>query len=174
MPLFDEPEPPKPEPKRRDRRRRGRGGGKPMAFTAVERGGRSRMTPLASHSIENIAPIVRRWLDRAAIIATDELPAYLAVGRTQAGHIRVNHSADEFARDDLRTGLRAHVNTAESLHALLKRAIIGVWHWISEKHLARYLAETMFHWNHRGAFENRLYSLFRSGHGPLPLKTLLA
>ncbi|MBO0736928.1 MAG: transposase [Alphaproteobacteria bacterium] len=103
--------------------------------------------------IENIAPIVRRWLDRAAIIATDELPAYPAVGRALAGHIRVNHSADEFARDDLRTGRRAHVNTAESLHALLKRAVIGVWHWISEKHLVRYLAETMFHGNHRGAFE---------------------
>ncbi|MBO0738887.1 MAG: transposase [Alphaproteobacteria bacterium] len=118
---------------------------------------------------------MRRWLDRAAIIATDELAAYLAVGRAEAGYIRVNHSADEFACDHLRTGLRVHVNPAESLHALLKRAVIGVWHWISKKHLVRYLAETMFHGNHSGAFENRLYSLFRSGHGPpLPLKTLLA
>jgi hypothetical protein len=62
---------------------------------------------------------------------------YLGIGRAQAGHIRVNHSAEEFARDDERTGLRARVNTAESLHALLKRAIVGVWHWISDSAYVR-------------------------------------
>lgn len=173
IPLFEHPEPPKPE-RKRPRRKRGRGGGKTMAFTAVERGGKARMSVIASHSTERIAELVFRWVARSAIISTDELPAYLGIGRMQAGHIRVNHSAEEFVRNDERTGLRAHVNTAESLHALLKRAIMGVWHWISDKHLARYLAETMFHWNHRDTFERRLRVLFHSGHRPLPLKALLA
>ena len=128
IPLFQRPEPPKAE-KSPKRRKRGRGGGRVMAFTAVERGGKARMSVLSTHSTD--------WVARSAIISTDELPAYLGIGRMQAGHIRVNHSAEEFARDDERTGLRAHVNTAESLHALLKRAIIGVWHWISDKHLGR-------------------------------------
>jgi len=78
--------------------------------------------------------------------------------------LRVNHSAEEFARNDERTGLRAHVNTAESLHAILKRAIMGVWHWISDKHLGRYLSETVFHWNRRDAFENRLAHRFFETH----------
>src|SRR5215831_13514201 len=108
-----------------------------MAFTAVERGGKARMAPLVTHSTERIAEFVFHWVERSAIISTDELPAYLGIGRMQAGHIRVNHSAEEFARDDERTGLRAHVNTAESLHAILKRAIMGVWQWISDKHLGR-------------------------------------
>ena len=172
IPLFQRPEPPKAE-KSPKRRKRGRGGGRVMAFTAVERGGKARMSVLATHSTEAIARFVFDWVARSAIISTDELPAYLGIGRMQAGHIRVNHSAEEFARDDERTGLRAHVNTAESLHALLKRAIIGVWHWISDKHLGRYLAETVFHWNRRETFEGRLATVFGSRHGPLPLKALL-
>jgi len=80
--------------------------------------------------------------------------------------------AAEFARNDERPGLRAHVNTAESLHAILKRAIMGVWHGISDKHLGRYLSETVFHWNRRDAFENRLHN--ETKHGRLPLKELLS
>ena len=40
-------------------------------------------------------------------------------------------------------GLRppAHTNTAESLHNDLRRAVTGVRHRISEKHLDRYLTE---------------------------------
>jgi len=32
------------------------------------------------------------------------------------------------------------MNTAESLHGILKRAIMGVWRWISDKHTGRYLS----------------------------------
>jgi hypothetical protein len=53
-----------------------RGGGHTMAFTAVQRGGKARMAPLPSHSTEEIAVFIRRWIDRRAIISTDELPAY--------------------------------------------------------------------------------------------------
>jgi hypothetical protein len=43
-----------------------------------------------------------------------------------------------------------------------------------DKHLGRYLPETVFHWNRRDAFENRLVTIFGIKHGPLPLKELLA
>ena len=42
-----------------------------------------------------------------------------------------------------------HVNFAESYFSLLKRAIIGAFHHVSDEHLARYLAEFDFRWNHR-------------------------
>ena len=70
--------------------------------------------------------------------------------------------------------MRAHVSTAESLHAILKRAIMGVGHWISDKHLGRYLSETVCHWNRRDAFENRLVTIFGTKHGPRPLQELLS
>lgn len=173
VPLL-EPQP-EPEPQAKPKKRQaGRGTDKPMAFTAVARGGEVRLTPILSHGTANLIAPVLRWVDLAAILATDELPAYLAVGLQRGGHIQVNHSAGEYARTNARTGLRAHVNTAESVHALFKRAIVGVFHSISGKHMSRYLQETEFHWNNSGPFEGRLTTLFGTKAGPLPLKALFA
>jgi ISXO2-like transposase domain/Transposase zinc-ribbon domain len=66
------------------------------------------------------------------------------------------------------------VNTAESVHAMFKRAIIGVWHHITGKHMHRYVGEIEFRWNRRGPFESRLAILFGTKSGPLPLKALFA
>jgi transposase-like protein len=176
MPLFEEkPGPPKTTKKGKRPRKGGRGDpGKSMAFTIVERGGKAKLQPVLSHGIADFSPLVRAQVHPSAVIATDELQAYISIGRVHAGHITVNHSVDEFARDDERTGLRAHVNTAESVHSMFKRAIVGVWHQISGKHMGRYLREVEFRWNHRGSFESRLDKLFGSPAGPLPLKELFA
>jgi transposase-like protein len=161
VPLFEKPQPPEPPKKGRRPRKGGRGRpDKPMAFTIVERGGKARLSPVLSHSTADFYPLVRAQVHPSAVLATDELPAYGAIGRLHSGHITVNHSADEFARDDERTGLRAHVNTAESVHSMFKRAVIGVWHQISGKHMGRYLREVEFRWNHRGPFEGRLERMF--------------
>ncbi len=172
IPLFEAP---KPRMARKDRRRKaGRGTRKPTAFTAVERGGKLRFAPILSRRTDDFLPLVGCWIDRSAIIATDELPTYRAIGRQLGGHIRVSHSAGEFARTNERTGLRAHCNTGESGHSLFKRAIIGVWRQIGGKHMGRYLDEITFRWNHRGAFEGRLIALFATRSGPLQLQALFA
>lgn len=171
VPLF-EPDPPPPPKTGKKRRKAGRGTEKPMAFTIVQRGGKTRLIPIMSHSTADFWPLVRDQVHPSAVLATDELPAYISIGALYGGHIRVNHTAGEFSRNDERTGLRAHVNTAESVHSMFKRAIIGVWHQISSKHMGRYLREVEFRWNHRIAFEDRLGKLFGSSAGPLPLKEL--
>ena len=66
------------------------------------------------------------------------------------------------------------MNTAESVHATFKRAIVGVWHQISQKHMGRYLHEVEFRWNNRAGHEPRLRVMFSGANGPLPLKALLA
>ena len=172
LPLFEEPAP--ELPKKATKRKGGRGLDKPMAFTAVERGGEVRLTPVLSHGTMDFLPLVRQQVHPSAVIATDELPAYIAVGKRQGGHIRVNHTKGEYVRTDARTGLRAHVNTAESVHAMFKRSIVGVWHRVSGKHMGRYLREVEFRWNRRGPFEDRLGTLFGTKAGPLPLKALFA
>ena len=169
MPLLEPDPTPEPEPKHK-KRKSGRGTDKPMTFTAVARGGEVRLTPILSHGTANLAVPVLRWVDPSAVLATDELPAYFAIGRRHGGHIRVNHSAGEYARPDARTGLRAHVNTAESVHAMFKRALVGVFPrkslrdfaGVNGKHMGRYLREVEFRWNHRTGFEQRLTSLFAS------------
>ena len=57
----------------------------------------------------------------------------------------VNHSASEYVR----LGGFAHINTAECRFSLMKRAVFGTHHSISEAHLSRYLAEWGFKWNTR-------------------------
>src|SRR5215475_3288672 len=153
VPLFEKPQPPAPPKKGRRPRKGGRGRpDKPMAFTIVERDGKARLAPVLSHGTADFYPLVRAQVHPSAVLATDELQAYIAIGRVHAGHITVNHSAEEFARDDEGTELRAHVNTAENVHSMFKRAIIGVWHQISGKHMGRYLHEVEFRWNYRGSF----------------------
>ena len=53
----------------------------------------------------------------------------------------INHSAGEFVRDGVTT------NSIESVFAVFKRGLIGVYHHVSKKHLARYVDEFAFRLN---------------------------
>jgi hypothetical protein len=88
-------------------------------------------------------PHLDKWLHGEAALMTDEFKAYNRLGKFWKWHIRVHHGADEFVRGD------AHVNTAESFNATLKRAQVGVYHYMSPKHLLRYVEEAVFRSNHR-------------------------
>jgi ISXO2-like transposase domain len=63
------------------------------------------------------------------------------VGKEFAQHETVNHGDDEYVRGD------AHTNTAEGRFSLMKRAVYGMHHSVSEAHPTRYLAEWHFKWN---------------------------
>jgi ISXO2-like transposase domain len=76
---------------------------------------------------------------------TDELASYEKVGKEFEHHSTVNHSANEYVR----LGGFVHVNTAECRFSLMKRAIYGAHHSVSEAHLPRYLSEWDFKWNTR-------------------------
>lgn len=47
----------------------------------------------------------------------------------------------------------AHTNGIESVWALLKRQIIGHHHWVSPKHLDRYVGEMAYRFNRRDMSE---------------------
>src|SRR5215471_20520197 len=82
---------------------------------------------------------------RRSYLMTDEALVYERLGKEFAGHGTVNHSADEYVH----TGGFHHTNTVESFFALLKRAVYGQFHHVSEAHLHRYLAEADFKYNTR-------------------------
>lgn len=120
------------------RRKPGRGAGPGLVLTAVERGGRAFATAITSHSKAAIQEALRERLDAQATAITDGLPAYHWLGERRQ---IVIHSAGQFAVGN------AHVNTAEAFHSLFKRAITGVYHWISTMHASRYAAEAAARWN---------------------------
>jgi hypothetical protein len=157
----------------RPKRKQGRATDKACVFVAVQRGGRVVPRLVPSHTKGALGGAVRASVHTDAILVTDELPAYTGVGREYAGHHRVGHSDDEFARTD--GDLRVHVNTAESFNAMLKRGIVGVFHYVSTKHLHRYAAETAFRWNERaGTVLENLAMMVRFSRAPLAYGTLVS
>lgn len=88
--------------------------------------------PVKNVGQEVLHEFVRTRTHADATVYTDEWRGYTGVS---AFHETVNHSADEYVRD------QAHVNGIESFWGLMKRGYHGVYHKMSPKHLHRYVRE---------------------------------
>ena len=119
------------------------GKGKQVIFALVERDGMSHSFHVAKISGKDLRPYIVENVNRKSSLMTDEGGQYYHVGKEFARHETVNHGADEYVRGD------AYTNTAEGRFALMKRAVYGAHHSISEAHLPRYLTEWDFKWNTR-------------------------
>jgi transposase-like protein len=118
---------------------------KHTVLTMVEREGDSHSFHVANVKAKTLREAMVKVADRKSHLMTDELASYTGVGGEFANHSTVNHSANEYAR----LGGYVHINTAESRFSLMKRAVFGTHHSISEAHLPRYLSEWDFKWNTR-------------------------
>ncbi len=145
----------------------GRGTARPLVRVAAQREGPVFTQVISSHSRGAIAQALAGRLAPKATVMTDGLPAYIHLGDAHL-HLSVTHSQREYARTDAASGHPVHVNRVESFNAFLQRAVTGVWHRISAKHLQRYTTETAFRWNRREPVLERMAGLIRSGAGALP------
>jgi len=66
---------------------------------------------------------------------------YSGLGGLFFRHDSINHGAGEYVRNGV------SVNGVESVWAVMKRGLHGVYHHASEKHLARYVNEFAFRLN---------------------------
>jgi transposase-like protein len=113
--------------------------GKTPVLGMRERRGRTVAMPIANTNVQTIQDAIVQNVEAGSIIHTDEAGAY--VGMNDFDHETVNHSRKEFVRGNVTT------HGIESVFAVLKRGIIGVYHHTSEKHLARYVDEFAFRLN---------------------------
>jgi transposase-like protein len=118
---------------------------KMAVFSLVERDGSARSSHVADVTSASLREAINTRASKESYLMTDEALVYERLGREFSGHGTVNHSADEYVR----TGGFHHTNTVESFFALLKRAVYGQFHHVSEAHLHRYLAEADFKYNTR-------------------------
>ena len=85
-----------------------------------------------------------------ATIITDTLQAYTDLSKWY-NHKTVKHCAGEYNRNekdkDGRTAFKVNTNSIEGFWSIVKRTIIGTHHWISKKHLQRYLSDIQFRYN---------------------------
>jgi len=122
---------------------RGKGTSKSSVHVAVKRHGEVKAEVVNSDSYSDLAPQVATAVSPEAHVMTDQLRTYKAIGKMYASHESVNHGSKEFSRNGV------HVNTAESFNGILERAKQGVYHYLSKRHLKRYVGEIAFRWNNR-------------------------
>lgn len=121
---------------------RGRGSvGKQAVLGMRERGGRTKAMHIKNASLPIIQQAIHNHVAVGSTIFTDEHGAYSDLNGLFFNHAAVNHSGGEYGRDSVNT------NGIESVWALLKRGITGVYHHVSPKHLDRYVAEFTFRLN---------------------------
>jgi transposase-like protein len=159
------------EGKELPRNKRGRGADKQPVLAVVERSegekkGRVRTRVVADVTAENLKEMIRQSAHRASTVVTDGLSLYRGIGAEfQGGHRVVEHGEGEYSRKD-EYGFPVHSNTVEGFFALLKRAVYGVFHNVSRKHLHRYCSERAFVYNTRGMDDGeRLVQAIRQADG---------
>ena len=126
----------------------GRGSvGKSTVLGMRERGGRTRAKVTEIRSLDNVHGEIHANVEVGSQLYTDEHMLFSDLDGLFFRHDAVNHSAGEYKRG------AAHTNGIESVWAVLKRGLHGVYHHASKKHLFRYVDE--FSWRlNEGNVEN--------------------
>lgn len=117
--------------------------GKVAVVGMRERGenGRVIAMPVRNTDRDTLQLVVRSNVKAGATVHTDEHSGYTGLNLTYK-HATVNHKAGVFVG---RGG--ASTNGIESVWAVLKRGVYGVYHHVSVKHLGRYVDEFAFRLN---------------------------
>lgn len=123
--------------------KRGKGTEKQQVLIAIERAGQVRATCIESDSIASIKPWIEQTVHHSTNLMSDMHHSFLNIGKQFDSHQWVNHGRRQYASGDV------HSNTAESFFSIVERTRKGVFHYMSRKHLARYMNEIGFRWDHR-------------------------
>jgi hypothetical protein len=121
----------------------GKATAKQSILVAIQRQGPVFPVPVDTVKTDTISPIIYAVADTSADLMTDKSYVFQQTGKQFASHQSVYHMAKEYARGNV------HINTAESFNAMLERVKTGVFHYMSPKHLGRYLTELSFRWSNR-------------------------
>ena len=144
------------------------GAGKAVVVGVIERGGELRTSYIEDTKAKTIHGFVKAHVEQGSDLMTDEDRSFIGMN----GHFNVqsvNHSAGEYVRGDV------HTNGIESVWALLKRQIFGIHHWVSDKHLNRYLSEMTWRFNRRNMKATiRMNDFSACVEGRLTYKALIA
>jgi hypothetical protein len=105
------------------------------------KGGRTKALKINATDAGTITDAIVQNVAVGSTLHTDEYLSYAGIGGLFFNHDTINHSAGEYVRDGVTT------NSIESVFAVLKRGLIGVYHHASPKHLTRYVDEFAFRLN---------------------------
>jgi transposase-like protein len=152
------------------RTHKGTGGtGKAIVLGMLERGGEFRALHIDDLKAKNLQATDAHHVKPDAVVMTDEYVSYHGLGAKYQHHT-INHSQGEYVR-----GGFIHTNSVEGVWALLKRQIYGIHHFVSQKHLHRYVSEATWRFNRRSVTDApRMAEFLGRTDGRLKYKTLIA
>lgn len=123
------------------KRNQGRGSsGKEIVVGVIQRNGKIVAEHVKSVSSKTLHGFITRHVEAGSTVYTDTFKSYHGLDKRYS-HESVNHSGGEYVRGNI------HTNRIESFWAVLKRGYYGVFHFISPKHLQRYLCEFTYRTN---------------------------
>lgn len=115
--------------------------GKTAVIGARSETGEVRAMVISDTKAPTLSAFVQQHARHGTTVVTDTHGGYVGLEAAGFTHIRINHSAGEYVRD------MADTNGIESFWSLLKRGYIGIYHYMSTKHLDRYVNEFSFRHN---------------------------
>ena len=124
---------------------------KAPVFGMVERGGKLNAKVVKDTACETLTQETVKYV-KDALVYTDEWWGYRSI-KQLFQHEIVNHKCKEYVRNSVYT------NTIEGFWSLLKRGIIGIYHFTSKQHLQRYVDEFVFRYNTRKQTECARFNL---------------
>lgn len=121
----------------------GRGGEDKTAVAGLlERGGKIIAKKVKDVSKKTLTSFVKQNVEKGSQIMTDEWKSYNGLNILY-GHSVIKHAMGEYVNGAI------HVNTLEGFWSLLKRGVIGQYHYVTPKYLNKYVDEFCFRYNNR-------------------------
>lgn len=104
---------------------------------------------------KNLHGFIHNHVAPGARLMTDEWLGYRGLGY-HYDHKVVDHGKKQYVDGE------AHCNTVEGSWSILKRMIIGIYHYTSRKHLQQYVHEFVFRYNTRSYSEQERFNFMLS------------
>jgi len=112
-------------------------------FGMIQRSGKLVAMAVKDTKAETLMPIIKQFVAENTIVYTDEHNSYSRLSKENYAHSVVHHNENEFVVDDIYT------NTIEGFWSHFKKMVFGTYHFVSKKHLQRYIDEEVYRWNTR-------------------------
>ena len=109
----------------------------------IERDGKVVLKVIPKANKEIIRPILNERITGSRVVITDGFGPYRTLGKEFKKHIAINHEKKEKAKG------KYNLSSIEGFWTMLKRAIMGVYHSVTSKHLQAYVDELAFKHNYR-------------------------
>lgn len=119
----------------------------------VERNGKLVAKVVSNTGAKILTPEIIKCVKNTATIITDEWLGYNLIEK-YFKHLYIEHNKGEYVKGN------AYTNTIEGFWSLFKRGILGIFHFVSKKHLQKYVDEFVFRYNTRENSTSERFNLF--------------